>query len=58
MNFNNLMHKANQITKKIQHAAIEAAPQAKKAVHEIGTTAGVFVAALKNKPEMANSEVK
>ena len=56
MNCNTLMAKAKMVAQKVQGAAVEAAPAAKKTMKELGNTANIFVAALKNKPEMANSQ--
>jgi len=56
IDLNKIADKAKSMANKVKDAAIEAAPQAKTTMQELGKTANVFVAALKNKPEMATKE--
>ena len=56
MDCNSFMAKAKMVAQKVQGAAVEATPAAKKTMQELGNTANVFVAALKNNPKMATKE--
>ena len=55
-NMQKVMNQAGKVCGKLRDAAQEAAPSAKQAVGAVANTANVFVAALKNKPEMVHTE--